>query len=662
MDRDPLDLIGEVLDGRFRVEELAGEGDLSVVYRGRRLDIDAPVAIKCLDLPETLDPALIEPIVESFREAGRTHERLARGNAQIAQILAQILASGSTVVPRTKALVPYLVREWFEGESLAAELARRRAQGLAGRSVQEAIALLAPAALAVAFAHEQGVFHLSFNPSNLFLARAGEGKTLKVLDFGVGRTLNEVGSDIPVQARLAAGLRVLFPAYAAPEQLDPTLGKLGAWTDVYAIALVMMEVLSDRPVMADKETQARRSLVEPALDERALDERALDERALDERALDERRRPTPKAHRLDLPRNLEIVLTRAVSRVPLRRQRNARDLWNDLTTAARRGASGAIAPSKPVVVGAVPPRRDSPPSAPSVETVPMSFEPASTLAESPRRATPADPFSTQYPPVYAPPSLPPAAGQAPDLPPVIIATDVMPAPAAPAPVPVATSARAPDLYSHSVSVLAPPSPASALVAPVFEDTPAARGVPRAAIVAIASSAGAVLVLVSVVVALATSRRSSEAARLADAPSPSATAAPPPGPAGAAPRQEAPVPSAPVLAAAPDIPSEAVAPPPRVENPPRAQPPLARFPAAAARGSLDARSRDALHCRHGRAWGVGSAVVTFANDGTVRHVTIGPPFTGTPAGECVTEALAGATVPPFRGRPGTVTYRFFVAPK
>src|SRR5579862_2530837 len=130
MDRDPFDLIGDVLDGQYRVDAFAGEGDLSVVYKGHHLGVDAPVAIKCLNLPGTLDSSYGQPLVDGFKEASRIHYRLARGNLNIAQAI----ASGSTVAPRTGAVVPYLVREWFEGESLASDLAKRRDKKMTGRS------------------------------------------------------------------------------------------------------------------------------------------------------------------------------------------------------------------------------------------------------------------------------------------------------------------------------------------------------------------------------------------------------------------------------------------------------------------------------------------------------------------------------------------------
>src|SRR6516164_5693156 len=155
MDTDPFDLVGDTLDGQFRVDAFAGEGDLSVVYKGHHLGVDAPVAIKCLNLPETLDPVLARPLVDEFKEASRVHYRLARGNLHIAQTI----ASGSTLIPRSGVVVPYLVREWFEGQSLASELLRRRTENRGGRPVEEALSLLETAFDGVAYAHSQGEVH-----------------------------------------------------------------------------------------------------------------------------------------------------------------------------------------------------------------------------------------------------------------------------------------------------------------------------------------------------------------------------------------------------------------------------------------------------------------------------------------------------------------------
>jgi len=91
----------------------------------------------------------------------------------------------------------------------------------------------------------------------------------------------------------------------------------------------------------------------------------------------------------------------------------------------------------------------------------------------------------------------------------------------------------------------------------------------------------------------------------------------------------------------------------------APPPTAHFPAGAAKQSLDAAAKEIVQCKRGKVWGIASANVTFGNDGNVSHVAISVPFTGTATGQCVSDALTTAKVPPFAGKPGVVAYRFFV---
>jgi hypothetical protein len=92
------------------------------------------------------------------------------------------------------------------------------------------------------------------------------------------------------------------------------------------------------------------------------------------------------------------------------------------------------------------------------------------------------------------------------------------------------------------------------------------------------------------------------------------------------------------------------------------PPTAHFPAFAARQALDAAGREIVHCRRGKVWGISSANVTFANDGTVSNVVVGVPFTGTQTGQCVVDALSTAKVPPFAGKAPVLAYRFLVPMK
>lgn len=320
MDDDPLDLIGDVLGEHFRIEGFAGEGLLSVVYRARHVVVDAPVAVKCLSLPSTLDSDFSRPIVENFQEGCRLHYELARGNLNIAQTL----ASGTTLAPRTGATIPYLVREWFEGESLARNLERRRPTDdsptpppSTPRTIDDAIAMLEHVADGLAYAHDRKISHLSLRPSNIFLA-VSEGKVRsKILDFGVGRAVDQAQADLP-------GIRaqILFPGYAAPEQLHRGLGDVGPATDVYSLALLLLEILSDRPVVAEPDVQKAVLQV-----------------------LDRDARPSPRSHGLTLSAPLEKVFDRAFSLDPAGRYADARAFWRALRQAAAYGRGLRIRPA-----------------------------------------------------------------------------------------------------------------------------------------------------------------------------------------------------------------------------------------------------------------------------------------------------------------------------
>jgi hypothetical protein len=85
-------------------------------------------------------------------------------------------------------------------------------------------------------------------------------------------------------------------------------------------------------------------------------------------------------------------------------------------------------------------------------------------------------------------------------------------------------------------------------------------------------------------------------------------------------------------------------------------------AATAKQALDTTAHEVSQCRHGKVWGIASATVTFGNDGSVTHVTVGVPFTGTATGQCVADALGSVHVGPFGGKPGVLSYRFYVSPR
>jgi serine/threonine protein kinase len=303
---DPFGLVGQVLDGQFRVDAHIGEGGFSVVYRGTHVGLSEPIAIKCLKLPAALGSALVDSFVRRFRDESRLQYKLSQGNLHIVRSL----GSGTTLAPATSALVPYTVLEWLEGKSLAQEFNDRREAGLQGRPLREVVALLDSAIDALAYAHAQGVVHRDLNPGNLFLARTSAGIKLKILDFGVAKVLADAAIAIGPTARTVGNVRMFAPAYGAPEQFDDRLGAIGPWTDVYSIALVVLEALGDRTVMEGEH----------------LGEFAM-------KALDAEHRPSPRALGIAVGDATEKVCSGALALDPSRRPRDAGEFWGMLKNA-----------------------------------------------------------------------------------------------------------------------------------------------------------------------------------------------------------------------------------------------------------------------------------------------------------------------------------------
>ena len=322
---DPYGLVGQVLDGQFRVDAAIGEGGFSVVYRGRHLGLDEPVAIKCLKLQHNLGSAIVETFVRRFRDESKIHYRLSQGSLHIARTI----AAGTAMSPITNGLVPYMVLEWIDGFTLAEQLRARRDRGERGRPVAEVIRTLDPVADAMAFAHSLGVVHRDLNPSNIFCAALpGGGFRLKVMDFGVAKVISDHALALGPRAATMGSIRMFTPAYGAPEQFDYSLGKVTPATDVYALALLVTELLLDRP---------------PISGEHLGD--------FLERATDPVTRPTPRTLGAVVGDAVEATLAAALSVEPEKRPPDIGAFWGQLKNAAlqdeesaRRAALRASAP------------------------------------------------------------------------------------------------------------------------------------------------------------------------------------------------------------------------------------------------------------------------------------------------------------------------------
>lgn len=139
--------------------------------------------------------------------------------------------------------MPYVVLDLMKGHSLARELELRRQL-----PPQEAIGWAQQALHGLRAAHEQGLIHRDITPANLFLQeRAGEARTLKVMDFGLARVLPDFGSTTirgDGGTTTSTGMIVGSPVYASPEALRGE--RLGVSADIFGIGLVLFEMLTGR--------------------------------------------------------------------------------------------------------------------------------------------------------------------------------------------------------------------------------------------------------------------------------------------------------------------------------------------------------------------------------------------------------------------------------
>jgi hypothetical protein len=208
-----------------------------------------------------------------------------------------------------------MVLEWLEGRSLGDELEERRSRRLRGRAWGDTLALLDPAVDALAYAHAQGVVHRDLNPGNLFLAKTREGTRLKVLDFGVAKIVSDHALALGPRAQTIGQIRIFSPAYASPEQFDDNVGPIGPASDVYALALVLLEVLRDEPVNEGEH----------------VGEFAM-------RTLDPSVRPTPTLLGLVVGDKVESLMASAVALRPGDRPQDAGEFWGMLKHALRADA------------------------------------------------------------------------------------------------------------------------------------------------------------------------------------------------------------------------------------------------------------------------------------------------------------------------------------
>jgi serine/threonine protein kinase len=211
-------MVGDVIVDKYRIEGIAGEGGMGIVYEAEHVILRRRVAIKVL-LPGTVTSP---EILERFSIEARALASIKSDH------VVHVVDAGSL-----KNGAPYLVMEYLDGCDLGALLSRRGVL-----EPEEVVDYSLQALEALANAHAAGIIHRDLKPGNLFLVERGsERPILKLLDFGVSKSVESNEDSKLTGPRILGSL-----AYMSPEQLRKE--PLDRRTDLWSLGVVMYELLA----------------------------------------------------------------------------------------------------------------------------------------------------------------------------------------------------------------------------------------------------------------------------------------------------------------------------------------------------------------------------------------------------------------------------------
>ncbi len=222
--------LGSLVNGKYRIVRLIGEGGMGAVFEARHEHLGSPVALKFLH-PELAErPGLVARFLQEARVSAAIR------SPYVTQVID---------VDQTQDGAAYLVMELLEGESLEQRLSRGSPLPL-----REALEIGVQILSALEAAHAHGVVHRDLKPDNVWLSPSPTGPHVKLLDFGIAKLKVSMSSEYRgVNTR--PGSMMGTPAYMAPEQAI-SADQVDARADIYSFGVILYEMLSGkRPVDAD---------------------------------------------------------------------------------------------------------------------------------------------------------------------------------------------------------------------------------------------------------------------------------------------------------------------------------------------------------------------------------------------------------------------------
>ena len=221
--------VGQVIAGRYTLLEVLGEGGMGTVYRAEQAQpVKRQVALKLIKIGMDSRAVLARFDAERQALALMDHPNIAR------------VYDGGT----TEAGQPFFVMELVSGEPITEYCDRMRLP------VRARLELFVAVCQAVQHAHQKGIIHRDLKPSNVMVTEVDGRPTPKVIDFGVAKATEFSLTD---QSLADTGAIVGTPTYMSPEQADPSSMDIDTRTDVYALGVILYELLAGSPPLDAKQ-------------------------------------------------------------------------------------------------------------------------------------------------------------------------------------------------------------------------------------------------------------------------------------------------------------------------------------------------------------------------------------------------------------------------
>jgi serine/threonine protein kinase len=295
--RDHFHLVGFKVAQKYLVEDVVGESGYALMYRAVDVATKVAVAMQVFKVLGEYDADTRQRLLQAFVQQGTALKELTAHTPAI-----RAPRDVGPMTTRDGKWVPFMVFDWLEGTSLREILLAERDHGAGVYSLPSVMAYLKPVAAALELVHSRDLAHLDVKPSNVFVAAASNGATnhtIHLLDFGTAHLVSHAFDSGGGNGAISFAPSYFAPAYAAPEQFVSSVTSVGPWTDVFALAVMLTEMVTGKAPDEEDVTSYATSA-----------------------------RPTPRMLGAKIDDAVDAVFARALAVDPRRRYKSAGEFWN----------------------------------------------------------------------------------------------------------------------------------------------------------------------------------------------------------------------------------------------------------------------------------------------------------------------------------------------